>query len=252
MRERRAIRILLLLSAFIMLTTCQLQFNKSTGNSLALRLVLPGNASGGGKSTPALGSGAKSLANGTSVTVTITEEGTTFSTQQKVSINGKTSIDFSFSLSSSGTYDVSALMQDASGNTLAQATSKLTVPTGNYPVVLTMFSSLLLNAVLADSTSATYPFSPPFIPTTFSGYSAYLASNLVLPYTLTLTTLDPQATITSVTEKDDYSNIFVDSHTGSEYTLTLNTYNNTVTIIVTAQDGTTQTYTMLIQASWLG
>jgi len=248
MRERKAIGVLLLFSAFILLNTCQLQFNKSAGNNVALRVVVPGGASGGGKSVP----GSKSLAFGASLTVTITQEGTTFSTQQTVSLNGNTSIDFSFSLPSSGTYDVSALMEDASGDTLAQNTTKLTVPAGSYPVVLTLYSSLLLDAVLADSSGATYPFSPLFSPTTYSGYGVYLLSNAYLPYTLTLTTVDPNATITSVTEKDDYSNIFVDSHTGSRYTLTLNTYNNTVTILVTAQDGTTQTYTMLIQASWLG
>jgi hypothetical protein len=244
MRERKAIGIFLLFSAFIVLTTCQLQFNKSTGNNVALKVVVPGGVSGGGKSAP----GSKSLTNGTSLTVTINQEGTTFSTQQTVSIDGKTSIDFSFSLSSSGVYDVLAVMQDASGSTLAQMTTKLTVPTGNYPVVLTMMSPNLLNAVVADSTSAIYPFSPPFGPTTYSGCVAFLSSNSVLPYTLTLTTLDPQATITSMTE-----NGIPDPHNGSAYTLALPNNVNPVTIVVTAQDGiTTQTYTMAIDASWQG
>lgn len=148
MGKRKALRIFLLFSAFILLTTCQLQFNKSAGNNLALQIVAPESLPDGGNS-----SDGKSLTNGTSVTVKISEEGTAFSTQQSVPIAGQTDVDVSFSLSSSGTYDVSATIQDASGYTFAKTTAKLTVPTGNYPVVLPMYSSLLSGAVVTDASS---------------------------------------------------------------------------------------------------
>src|SRR5208283_4789833 len=99
MRERRAIGVLLLFAALIVLNTCQLQFNKSNGNNVALRVVVPGGPSGGGKSAP----GSKSLAFGASLAVTI-KQGTTIISQQTVSLNGGTSVDFSFSMPSSGTY----------------------------------------------------------------------------------------------------------------------------------------------------
>jgi len=249
MRERKAIGIFLLFSAFILLTTCQLQFNKSAGNSLALRVIIPGSPSGGGKSTPALPSGAKSLVNGTSLTVTISPpQGATQTLS--TSIDGKTSIDFSFSLSSSGTYQVTVDMLDGSENLLSTVSTKLTVPTGNYPVVLIMPSNLL-SAVLTDSNPTTYPFG--FSPTTYtySGASAINLPCIYYPLTLTLTTVDPNATITSVTEYwVDFvgsPTTVVDSHTGSTYTLTDTAgYDETVTIILTGQDGTTQTYTLSI------
>ncbi len=251
MRERRAIGVLLLCSAFILLTTCQMQFNKSAGNNATLRVVVPGGASGGGKGAP----GSKSLAGGASLTVTI-KQGTTSIAQQSVPLSGGTSVDFSFSSLSSGTYDVLADMMDASGTiTLAQNTTKLTVPSGNFPVVLTLDSSLLSNAVISGSSSApTYAFGPTFNPTTFTYSSVSPALNQsFLPYTLTLTTVDPNATITSVTEPNANGDQIPDSHIGSVYTLALVIDFGTVTIVVTAADGTTtQTYTMAVQASWRG
>jgi len=70
-REQRAIGILLF-CAFILLTTCQLQFNKA-GNGLALRIVVPAS-SDGSTSIPALGANGKYLLGGTSVTVMITTQ----------------------------------------------------------------------------------------------------------------------------------------------------------------------------------
>jgi hypothetical protein len=244
MRTWKAVAASLLFLFFVLLTTCQMQFNNSSGNNFALRIVLPGNGSSGGKTLLA---GARSLAGGDNLTVTITQEGTSFSAQQTASLTGQTSVDFSFNLSSTGTYDVLAVMKDASGNTLAQSTSKFTVPMGNYPVVLTMMSPNLLNAVVADSTGVTYPFSPSFDPTTYTGYFVSLTSSPIAPYTLTLTTLDPGATITTMTD-----NGISDSHIGSTYTLSLPIYDNPVVIVVTGLDGTTRTYTMTIQAPWNG
>ena len=177
----------MLFSAFILLTTCQLQFNKSAGNNLALQIVAPESLPDGGNS-----SDGKSLTNGTSVTVKISEEGTAFSTQQSVPIAGQTDVDVSFSLSSSGTYDVSATIQDASGYTFAKTTAKLTVPTGNYPVVLPMYSSLLSGAVVTDASSGVnIPLTPTFSPTQYS-YTGYLFGNAHLA----LTAADSSATIT--------------------------------------------------------
>jgi hypothetical protein len=243
MRARKVIGVLLLFAALIVLNTCQLQFNKSSGNNVALRVVVPGGMTGGGKSVP----GSKSLTNGTTLTVTINQEGTSFSTQQTAPIGGNSSFDFSFSLSSSGTYDVSAIMEDASEDILASAKTKLTVPSGNYPVVLAMYSNFLLNVVFADSYSPPDTIATGFIPPPFTTTTIYPSCDYYNPpLTLTLTTVDPQATVTSVTESYN-SIIVVDSHTGSTYTLTdISGYNDAVTILVKGQDGTTQTYVLTL------
>jgi hypothetical protein len=242
MREQKTIGIFLLLSALMLLTTCQLQLNSSSGNKLTLRIVIPGGAPGGGKS---IGGGSRSLAGGASLTVTISQEGTAFSTQQTASLSGQTSVDFSFSLSSTGTYDVLAVMNDALGDILSQATTKFTVPAGNYPVVLTMYSSLLSNAVLTDSNFTTFMLVPPFSQTTFNytGSTPPTYPGAISPFTLTLTTVDPKATITSVTVN---STVVVPPSAPGVYTgFTLNYSSNTIIIVVTAVDGsTTQTYTM--------
>ena len=44
MRKNRAIKIFLLLSAFFILSTCQLQFNRA-GNGLDLQVIIPENSS---------------------------------------------------------------------------------------------------------------------------------------------------------------------------------------------------------------
>jgi hypothetical protein len=233
MRKRLVIGTLLMFSALILLTTCQFQFNKSPGNNVSLQIEVPKGVSSVGKTVAA---SARSLANGSSVVVTISQEGTAFTTQQTVAINGQSSIDVSFSLSATGTYDVTAMMKDAGGNTLAQGTTKLTVPAGNYPVVLSMHSSLLLEGTLIDSASSVTLSLSPF---TFSYSTSY---NPTWPFTLVLTTVDPQGTV-SVTEFDG-TTTFVDSPTGSAYLLHYNGGQDTVTIVVRAQDGSTQTYTI--------
>src|SRR5271157_5992743 len=123
MRARKVIGVLLLFAALIVLNTCQMQFNKSSGNNVALKVVVPGGASGGGKNV----SGSKSLAGGASLAVTITPQGTTGGSQQTVStpINGNSKVDFSFSLSSSGSYQVTADMLDGSGDLLSTVSTLL-------------------------------------------------------------------------------------------------------------------------------
>jgi hypothetical protein len=242
MGRRMATGAFLLVSAFVVLSTCQLQFNKSTGNSLALSVVVPGGVSSGGKTIVA---GARSLVNGASVTVTISQEGASFTTQQTVSLNGQASIDFSFSLTGNGVYDVLAVMQDSGGNTLAQSTTKLTVPAGDFPVVLTLTSPNLLNAVLADSLGNGISWTATFSPFTYSYNSFAFTTNL--PLTLTLTTVDPGASI-SVTEIDGTNN-YTDSPSGSMYTLHYTgSLTDTVTVVVTAQNATTQTYAFQLSA----
>lgn len=126
--------------------------------------------------------------------------------------------------------------------------------TNNYVITVTVqapsHDASLSNAVLVDSLGTTYAFVPTFSPTTYTytDVSPATPSGGNPTFTLTLTTTDPHATITSVQE-----NAIDDAHTGSAYTLTLNSYRNTVTILVTAQDATTtQTYTMAITAGWRG
>lgn len=135
MRERKVVGILLLFSAFIALTTCQLQFNKA-GNALTLQILIPANASRGAEN---LATNAKSLAGGTSVTVKITTQaGATWANSGPIAINGKTSVDYTFLMPPSGTYQVSAQLLDGSGNVLSQASTTFTVPTQTNPVVLTI------------------------------------------------------------------------------------------------------------------
>jgi len=237
MRERKAIGTLLLISIMVALTMCQMQFNRSNGNILDLRIIVPGIFSGGARSTPALGTSAKDLGGGTSLTVTvIPPQGSTQTLS--TSIDGKTSVDFSFNLSSAGSYQVSAQMRNGSGNLLSTVSAQLNVPTGNYPVVLNMPSNLL-SAALIDGTGYNYLAST-FSPTIYS-YSIYPYAP---PYTLTLTTVDPNATITSVTEKGNP--VLPSSHgvyTFSDYS----SFPIPVIIVVTAADGTTtETYTVTL------
>ncbi len=254
MRDRRATRIALLFTALILLTTCQLQFNKSNGNSLDLQVVVPGGASGGGKGAP----GSKSLSNGTTLALTITPQpGTSGSPQTfSQSIGGKTTVDFSLSLSF-GSYQVLAQMIDASGTiTLAQAQTNLTVPSGNYPVVLPMYSSLLFNVVWANSRTPTPDtIITGIIPSPFTDNIIADCNASWPPMSLALTTVDPGATITSVTETyyssaEDQFVTVVDSHTGTTYALvwtaSIALGNDVVTILVTGQNGSTATYTLTI------
>ena len=139
----------LLFSALVGLTTCQLQFNRA-GNSVALRVLIPGKLSGMTRGAFATASTPRSLAGGASLTVTIMQEGGSSSEQQMVSLNGQTSIDFSFTVSSSGSYQISALLQDVNAKILAQRTAQVELP-ANYPVVLPLYSSLLSDVIVTDS-----------------------------------------------------------------------------------------------------
>ncbi len=223
----------------MVVTTCQFQFNK-LGSGITLRVVVPQNLSGGTRAAYASAAGARSLVGGASVTVTISPvngspvgAGPQAGTQtQTLPLNGESSLDFSFSLSS-GSYDASALMQDASGNNLIQMTTKFTVPTGNYPVVLTLFSNLLVSPVVAGPLGTSSFDKPQFEPTTYD-YSTL--QYLGFPQTVTLTISDPKATIT-VTQ-----NGVPISPSGSDYTIPTST--PAVIIVVTAADGSVSaTYT---------
>jgi hypothetical protein len=118
MRQRNIVGIFLILGGLVLLTTCQMQFNKSNGDSLALQVVN------------------KSVVGGSSITVTISQ-GAANIAQQTLPISGKTSIDFAFSMPPTGTYTVAAVLLNSSGVTINQASSELKIPMGNYPVVLT-------------------------------------------------------------------------------------------------------------------
>ncbi len=244
--------VFLLFFVSIILTTCELQSNKA-GNSLTLQILIPGSASGAAKSTRTLATNAKSLAGGASVQVTIlTEAGTPWQSSEPISTVGKTSVDYTFVLPPPGTYQVSASLFDGSGNLLAQASTSFKVPTQTNPVVLTLVNNAnLSNMVITDSTGTTYPYEPAFSPTTYTydNAEAILPSPSSTTFTLTLTTQDPNATITSVLQ--DSNSL---SHTGSAYTLNFDgSEPETITIVVTAQDGTTtQTYTFTVYASGEG
>ena len=237
MCPRKTVGVFLSLSVLFMLTTCQLQFNKSSGNSVDLRVVVPGTASSGARSTAA--TNGKSLTNGTSLAMTITPQpGTSGSSQTfSTSIDGKTTVDFSFSLSS-GSYQVLAQMLDASGTiTLAQATTKLTVPAGNYPIVLTMYSSLLFSTVFTNGDVGSAPLVfPTFSPTTYS-YTVDVSSDNTY---LTLTTVDPSATIT-VTQRG----AAISPISGSVYAIP---EGYLTTVLVTASNGTASTYAITLTA----
>jgi hypothetical protein len=242
MRKGKMIAVLLLFSGISLLTTCQFQFNKSAGNNVSLRIDVPQGGSSGAQTVAAA---PRSLAHGTTVSVTISQEGTAFTTQQTVSINGQTSIDLSFSLTSNGVYDVTAVMKDAGGSTFATGTTKLTVPAGNYPVVLSMHSNLLFSVAVTDN-SGPLMVSPPFIPSVNSGYT-FFAISYNPPYTLLLDAVDPGAAIT--VKEFDGTNTYVNSSSGPAYPLQHylpSTSSQEVSIVVTAQDGSsTQTYTIL-------
>ncbi len=240
----------LFFSALIVLTTCQLQFNKSTGYNVALQVVVPPTGSAGAKSTRVLGTNGKDLAGGTSLTVTITPPSGSPQTLS-TSIGRKSIVDFSFNLSSSGTYQVSVNMLDGSGDLLSTVSTKFAVPTGNYPVVLNLPSNLL-TAVFTWVGSGPQSLTPAFGPTIYSYTSASEATGN--NYTLTLTTVDPSSML-SVTETDPgiAGSPFIDlppgSSSGSTCSLHVDsTPANTVTIVVTAPNGVTQNYTLTIPA----
>jgi hypothetical protein len=124
--------------------------------------------------------------------------------------------------------------------------------TKSYVVTVTFPSTdaTLWNMVLSDTLGGTYSYSPAFSPsTTLYDDANSMLTVSTLTYTLTLTTTDPNATITSVFQ--DAASL---SHAGSVYTLQFDMSRpQTIAIVVTAQDGTTtQTYTFKVYASWTG
>jgi len=239
MRERRVIGIPLLFSALVLLTTCQMQFNKSNGNSLDLRIVVPAVSSSGGKSSPTLGTNGKDLAGGASLAVTVTPPQGAAQTLS-ASIGGKTSVDFSFTLSSSGSYQVMAQMMDGSGDLLSTMSTQLSVPTGNYPVVIALPSNLL-NPSLFDDINEENPggtlVSFGFSPTVYS----YRINNAFPTYSLAPTTVDPIATITMT---ENGSPVLP-----SDGVYLINDFSETVTVIIvvtTAGGPPPVTYTIVL------
>lgn len=242
MRTRNIICGLFLLGFLLALTTCQYQFNK-LGNGVSLQVLVPGNLSGATKSMAASSLRPRSLFGGASITVTITQGSslaasaaaagpTTIATQTEP-INGSSTVDFSFSLSS-GSYNATAVMEDAAGNEIAQKSTAFAVPAGNFPVVITLLSALLSNLVVSDTSGVQYPLEVPFSPTTYN-YPAN-ASYYISPIVLTPTTVDPKATMT-VTQ---YASAV--TPVGSNYTVSASL--GEVTIVVTAADGSwSVTYT---------
>src|SRR5208282_3050577 len=153
MSKRKAIGVFLVFFVSILLTTCELQLNKAS-NSLTLRILIPGSASGGARNTPTTATNAKSLAGGASVQVTIlTLAGAPWQSSESIPIGGKTSVDYTFVLPPPGTYQVSASLFDGSGNLLAQASTSFTVPTQTSPVVLTIVptSTILVSSIIVTS-----------------------------------------------------------------------------------------------------
>jgi hypothetical protein len=101
---------------------------------------------------------------------------------------------------------------------------------------------IVANAVISDGTN-TYSLTPDFRPAIHS-YAVTLADTAT--YTLELTLADPKANA-SVTENGS-----PDTGVGSVYTLQLPSYQNTVTIRVTAGDKKrTAIYTIKVQADWM-
>ncbi len=178
-----------------MLATCELQSNQSKG--LSLRVVnVPKSISSGARNVAALSAAsAKDIAGpgGATVVVTIlTGTGAPWTSSEPISTNGKTSVDFAVPLPPPGAYQASAILQDASGNLLSQTgPTSFTVPTQTNPVVLTMPSNLLGLVAIDSYFGTAASLSPTFSPTTYSGYSINVSDAAYL----TLTTVDPNATI---------------------------------------------------------
>ncbi len=240
MRRHTVIGVFLLLSAFSVLTTCQLQLNQSKG--LSLRVVnVPKSISSGARSVAASSpAGAKDITgpSGATVVVTIlTGTGAPWASSEPISTNGKTSVDFAVPLPPPGAYQTSAILQDASGNLLSQVgPTSFSVPSQTNPIVLTMPSNLL-TAVVTDASSGTVlSMSPAFSPVVYSGYIVFLGGNA----NLTLTTVDPSATITVL------HNGPISPTSPSVYPIPNDGFTTNVT--VTAPDGSTVTYTFDLTA----
>ena len=250
MCERRAIKLLMLLAILILLNTCELQSNKA-GNGLALRVNVPASISA--HRIAAIATNARDIGgpSGANVQVTIlTGTGAPWDSSEPISTSGKTSVDFTFPLPPPGAYQASAQLLDATGTVLDQAgPTSFTVPPQTNPVVLTIPGANLYTMVFTSSSSVDQLSNPTTgNPVTFSPIIyTYEILYPGAPVTLTLTTVSPNATITSVTENIVSVGTFVDSPTDSVYTLSWGGGDpDTVTIVVTGQNGATQTYTINI------
>jgi hypothetical protein len=125
--------------------------------------------------------------------------------------------------------------------------------TGTTTAIVLSSDALLSSIAITDGTN-TYSYTPSFSSTTYS-YDAGTVETPdgPAPVYLVLTLRDTTATITSVTETTPYMGTTIDTGTDGTYTLALLDYNNTVTIVTTAQDGTsTATYTITIQNYYNG
>jgi hypothetical protein len=258
MNARKVTEVLLFLSFFFILSTCQVQYTNSV-NTLTVRFLIPALPVQVTESTPTLATNAEGVAGGTSLTLTIlTQTGAAWASSASMPVRGKTSIDYSFVLPAPGAYQVSAQLQDGSGNLLSQVRTHFVVPTQTSPLVVVMPSNLL-NMVLTGrgvvAPAPAYVFVPAFSPTTYNYTSVTSALGPPTfewqPYTLTLTTIDPSATV-SVTESNPglstpYIDLPAGSPSGSSCRLHLNSNANTLTIAVTGADAvSTQIYTIRI------
>lgn len=238
----------LLFSALILLTTCELQINKSTRKSVALQIVVPRHISGGGKGLSSRGISAKDLAGGTNVIVTITTispPGGATVTSSPIPTDGNPSVTYTSPSLAAGSYQASAQLLDDFQDLLSQVTSaSFTVPTQTNPVVLTMPSNLL-SAAITNYSGIIYQLTPLFIPTT---YDYTDATDCTGPFSLALTTVDADATITVIETDFTYPPVTLLNAVPSPNSCLLNLNNSpaTITIVVTAPDGTTQTYTTTI------
>jgi len=235
MRKQSAIGAFLMLLVFSVLTTCQLQLNQSKG--LALHVIVPKSISSGARSVVATNAAsAKDVAgpSGASVQVTIqTQAGAPWANSEPIATGGKTSVNFTVPMPPPGAYQASAQLMDASGNLLSQAgPTSFAVPTQTNPVVLTMPSNLY-TMVVTDSMGVQYPTNPPFTPVAYGPYST---SSYLFPIYLTVTAVDPSASIVVI------QNGTVISPAAGLYTIPATNY--PVSIVVTSADGTTSsTYT---------
>ena len=252
MKKPLVFHCVLVFSALILLNTCQFQFNKSTGNNVALRIIVPRHVSGGGKGIPTRGTNAKDLAGGTNVIVTITPispPGGVAVTSPPIPTDGNSNVSYTSPSLANGSYQASVQLFDDYQDLLSQVTSaQFTVPTNN-PVVLTMPSNLF-SAAITNYGGTTYQFTTSFDPTIYNYTSVML--DCTGPFSLALTTVDPSATITVIETDFDSSPVtLLDAVlTPTSCQLQLNTTPATITIVVTAPDGTAQTYTMTLPFSY--
>ena len=175
--------------------------------------------------------------NGATVAVTIlTQAEATWATCSPIPTNGPTPPE--------GTHR--AQLFDESGDLLSQAgPTVFVVPLQGSPIVLTIQPDLLsLSLTSATEGAPTYVFGPTFVPT-MNSYTSVSPEpeSLYNPYTFTLTTVEPNATIEVTDTSTGTTLLAAGSSSGSSCTESLTYSPETFTIVVTSADGTsTQTY----------